>query len=59
MKNYWDTVFLHPVVLILLVLFIKVYAFQVVVFENTSFFHVVLVEFPMWALIINLADVAF
>jgi lipoteichoic acid synthase len=45
--------FLHPIVLILVVLFIKIYAFQVVVFENTSFFHVLLVEFPMWALMLS------
>jgi lipoteichoic acid synthase len=45
--------FLHPIVLLLLVLFIKIYAFQVVVFENTSFFHVLLVEFPMWALVLS------
>ncbi|MEH7250918.1 LTA synthase family protein [Neobacillus niacini] len=54
MKNYWDTVFRHPVIFILLVLFIKIYAFQIVVFENTSFFHVLFVEFPMWALILTL-----
>ncbi|MDM5329174.1 LTA synthase family protein [Neobacillus sp. CF12] len=45
--------FLHPIVLLLLVLFIKIFAFQVVVFENTSFFHVLLVEFPMWALVLS------
>ncbi|MCM3693486.1 LTA synthase family protein [Neobacillus niacini] len=45
--------FLHPIVLLLVVLFIKIYAFQVVVFENTSFFHVLLVEFPMWALMLS------
>lgn len=47
------TGFLHPIVLLLVVLFIKIYAFQVVVFENTSFFHVLLVEFPMWALALS------
>lgn len=45
--------FTHPIVLLLVVLFIKLYAFQVVVFENTSFFHVLLVEFPMWALVFS------
>lgn len=45
--------FLHPIVLLLVVLFIKIYAFQVVVFENTTFFHVILVEFPMWALALS------
>jgi lipoteichoic acid synthase len=47
------TGFLHPIVLLLVVLFIKIYAFQIVVFENTSFFHVLLVEFPMWALMLS------
>lgn len=45
--------FHHPIVLLLVVLFIKIYAFQVVVFENTSFFHVLVVEFPMWALVLS------
>ncbi len=57
MKNHWRISvkdhFLHPVVLILAVLFIKIYAFQVAVFENTSFFHVLVVEFPMWALLLT------
>jgi lipoteichoic acid synthase len=59
MKNYWGPKFLHPFVFILLVLFIKIYAFQVVVFENTSFFHVFFVEFPMWALILSLLTMFF
>ncbi|WP_419954519.1 LTA synthase family protein [Neobacillus niacini] len=45
--------FLQPIVLLLVVLFIKIYAFQIVVFENTSFFHVLLIEFPMWALVLT------
>ncbi|MEH7250165.1 LTA synthase family protein [Neobacillus niacini] len=57
MKNHWGISvkdhFLHPVVLILAVLFIKIYAFQVAVFENTSFFHVLFVELPMWALLLT------
>ncbi|KGM46405.1 sulfatase [Neobacillus niacini] len=40
-------------VLLLVVLFIKIYAFQIVVFENTSFFHVLLIEFPMWAVVLT------
>ncbi|MEH7490617.1 LTA synthase family protein [Neobacillus niacini] len=49
----------HPIVLLLAVLFIKIYAFQVVVFENTSFFHVLLVEFPMWALVLSVLMLLF
>lgn len=45
--------FLQPIVLLLVVLFIKIYAFQLVVFENTSFFHVLLIEFPIWALVLT------
>jgi lipoteichoic acid synthase len=50
MKRISLTGLLHPIVLLFVVLFIKIYAYQVVVFENTSFIHVLLVEFPMWAL---------
>ncbi|MEH7274941.1 LTA synthase family protein [Neobacillus vireti] len=57
MKKHWGIsikdYFLHPLVLIFAVLFIKIYAFQVVVFENKSFFHVLFVEFPMWALLLT------
>jgi lipoteichoic acid synthase len=49
----------HSIVLLLVVLFIKIYAFQVVVFENTSFFHVLLVEFPMWALVLSVLMLLF
>jgi lipoteichoic acid synthase len=41
---------LHPIALILVVLFIKLTAFQVVIFDNKSFLHVLLIEFPMWGL---------
>ena len=47
------TGFFPTFIILLVVLFIKIYAFQVVVFENTSFFHVLLVEFPMWALALS------
>lgn len=50
MKRISLTGLLHPIILLFVVLFIKIYALQVVVFENTSFLHVLLVEFPMWAL---------
>ncbi|MBY0147618.1 LTA synthase family protein [Neobacillus niacini] len=50
MKRISLTGLLHPIILLFVVMFIKIYALQVVVFENTSFLHVLLVEFPMWAL---------
>ncbi|MDQ0973986.1 lipoteichoic acid synthase [Neobacillus niacini] len=49
----------HPIVLLLVVLFVKIYAFQVVVFENISFFHVLLVEFPMWAFVLSVLTLLF
>jgi lipoteichoic acid synthase len=49
----------HPIVLLLVVLFVKIYAFQVVVFENISFFHVLLVEFPMWAFVLSVLMLLF
>ncbi|WHY01173.1 LTA synthase family protein [Neobacillus sp. DY30] len=52
MDKVSSTVFHYPILLLLVVLFIKIYAFQVVVFENTSVFHVLVVEFPMWALVL-------
>lgn len=45
--------FSHPYTLIMFVLFIKVFVFQIVIFENKSFIHVLFVEFPMWALIVT------
>jgi lipoteichoic acid synthase len=49
----------HPIVLLLVVLCVKIYAFQVVVFENISFFHVLLVEFPMWAFVLSVLMLLF
>lgn len=43
----------YPFILIMLVLFIKITAFQMVIFDNKSIFHIVLIEFPMWALIVT------
>ncbi|MEH7523195.1 LTA synthase family protein [Bacillus sp. JJ1503] len=40
----------HPFTLIMLVLFLKITAFQIVIFDNKSIFHILLIEFPMWAL---------
>jgi lipoteichoic acid synthase len=56
MKTNWvvkiqESLF-HPITLIMLVLLIKLTAFQVVIFDNKSVLHVLLVEFPMWALIL-------
>ncbi|MGX6444530.1 LTA synthase family protein [Neobacillus sp. K501] len=55
MKEY----LLHPITLLLLVLFIKLTAFQVVIFDNKSFFHVLLIEFPMWGLFLMLLIMIF
>lgn len=44
---------LTPISLVLFVLFIKILAFQIVIFDNKSLIHVLLIEFPMWALIVT------
>lgn len=35
------------------VLLIKITAFQMIIFDNKSIFHIVLIEFPMWALMLT------
>ncbi|MED3552498.1 LTA synthase family protein [Cytobacillus praedii] len=42
-----------PFILIMFVLLIKITAFQMVIFDNKSIFHIVLIEFPMWALMLT------
>jgi lipoteichoic acid synthase len=49
----------QPITFIMIVLFIKLYAFQIVVFDNHSVLHNLLVEFPLWALILILQMVIF
>ena len=43
----------HPFTLIMLVLFIKIAAFQMVIFDNKSISHILFIEFPMWALLLT------
>ncbi|MFD2444583.1 LTA synthase family protein [Bacillus sp. CGMCC 1.16607] len=50
---------IRPYTLIMFVLFIKITAFQVVIFDNKSIFHLLLVEFPLWALSITLMMIIF
>ncbi|WNS75859.1 LTA synthase family protein [Bacillus sp. DTU_2020_1000418_1_SI_GHA_SEK_038] len=54
MNKYWPTelkkAVLHPYSLVMLILFIKLTAFQILIFNNTSIFHILFIEFPMWAL---------
>jgi lipoteichoic acid synthase len=50
---------LHPISLLLIVLFIKLTAFQIVIFDNKSFFHILLVEFPLWALTVIILTMIF
>ncbi|MED3570926.1 LTA synthase family protein [Cytobacillus praedii] len=42
-----------PFILIMFVLLIKITAFQMIIFDNKSIFHIVLIEFPMWALMLT------
>lgn len=51
--------FLHPISLLLIILFIKITAFQIVIFDNKSFFHILLVEFPLWALTVFILTMIF
>lgn len=41
-----------PYILIFLLLLIKVSAFRVLIFDTKSILHIVLIEFPMWALLL-------
>ncbi|MFE8698480.1 LTA synthase family protein [Cytobacillus sp. FJAT-53684] len=43
----------HPYALIMIVLFVKIAAFQIVIFDNKSIFHILFIEFPMWALMLT------
>ncbi|TWT06709.1 LTA synthase family protein [Planococcus sp. CPCC 101016] len=42
-----------PYLLIFLLLMIKVSAFRVLIFDAKSILHIVLIEFPMWALLLS------
>ncbi|WP_419393042.1 LTA synthase family protein [Cytobacillus praedii] len=42
-----------PFILIMFVLLIKITAFQMIIFDNKSIFHIILIEFPMWALMLT------
>ena len=42
-----------PYILIFLLLLIKVSAFRVLIFDTKSILHIVLIEFPMWALLLS------
>jgi lipoteichoic acid synthase len=62
MKNYGIAIMqniLHPFSLLIVLLFIKIAAFQIVIFDNKSFFHILLVEFPLWALIMSASIMVF
>ncbi|MCH1627907.1 LTA synthase family protein [Ferdinandcohnia quinoae] len=50
---------LHPYALLMYVLFIKVTAFQIVIFDNKSFLHLLFVEFPIWALALTVLIILF
>ncbi len=54
MNKFWPkevkSVIFKPFTLIMLILLIKITAFQIVIFDNKSFPHILLIEFPMWAL---------
>ncbi|MBS4192661.1 LTA synthase family protein [Bacillus sp. FJAT-49705] len=63
MKKNWakniKNVIIHPFTLIMLFLLIKIIAFQIVIFDNKSFFHILIVEFPMWALFLTIFIILF
>jgi lipoteichoic acid synthase len=50
---------IHPISLLLIVLFVKITAFQIVIFDNKSFFHILLVEFPLWAITVFILTMVF
>ncbi|MBK3494621.1 LTA synthase family protein [Viridibacillus sp. YIM B01967] len=63
MKNNWahasKQYLLHPYTLALIVLFIKIIAFRTVIFHNRSVLQIVLLEYPIWALMMTLIIVLF
>ncbi|MDF2855921.1 MAG: sulfatase [Neobacillus sp.] len=63
MKNklitYLRESFFQPITFIMFILFIKIAAFQVVIFDNKSIVHNLLVEFPMWALLLMVLMIIF
>ncbi|AQU80532.1 MULTISPECIES: LTA synthase family protein [Planococcus] len=42
-----------PYILIFFLLFIKISAFRVLIFDAKSFWHIALVEFPLWAFLLS------
>jgi lipoteichoic acid synthase len=63
MKNklvtYLRESFTQPITFIMFILFIKITAFQVVIFDNKSIVHNLLIEFPMWALLLMILMIIF
>lgn len=57
--NHFKNYFSHPYALIMVVLFIKVTAFQIVIFDNKSIFHILFIEFPLWALLLTMLILLF
>lgn len=55
LKNY----FFHPYALTMVVLFIKITAFQIVIFDNKSIVHILFIEFPIWALLLTMLILLF
>ncbi|MBY0121253.1 LTA synthase family protein [Bacillus sp. S/N-304-OC-R1] len=57
MNKFWPekfkNVITHPFTLIMLILFLKITAFQIVIFNNKSILHVLFIEFPLWALCLS------
>ena len=45
---------ISPYSILFLLLFVKVIAFRVLIFNDTSFFRIVFIEFPAWALLLSL-----
>lgn len=40
----------HPYSFVMIVLFLKIYAYQMVIFDNKSLLHILFIEYPWWAL---------
>jgi len=57
--SHLKNIIFHPLTLILIILFIKIIAFQIIIFDNKSILHILLIEFPMWAIGLTTVTILF
>lgn len=50
---------IHPYTLVMSILFIKIFAYQIVIFDNKSFLHILFIEYPWWAVCLTITILLF